>query len=317
MPQFHPGKQVYATGHFLSNKRDHFNAGFAPRRTGPHTVLERIAGDVYIINQEGRQVKIHGNQLYRAKLPTEDNRREHLPSENSGDGEQPHDDRDSSNSNGAPTRPTASNILSSARPPPPHHSSNRSKAPTRPTASDVLSSTQPPPPHDSSDCDEAPMRSTDHGVLNGTQPPPPDSGQRIQPTNHEATGLQPCSMANNKSDTAPSCSTPTRLLRSARLCPIPHLSSGRAPLMSGHHGNGKQPYTEADHGMENSNSTSLNGGKQPQSNANESKELSYNYFSDEDIQKEDATTRKRYDFRADWTAYYRDSRVYTPRKRSV
>ena len=161
------------------------------------------------------------------------------------------------------------------------------------------------------------MRSTDHGTLNGTQPPPPDSDQRIQPTNREASGLQPCLMPNNKSNTALLCSTPTRLLRSAHLGPTPHLSSGKAPLMSGHHGNGKQPYTETDHDVENSNATSLNGGKQPQSNAKESKELSYNYSSDKDIQKEDARTRKRCDFRADRTAYCRDSRVYTPRKRSV
>ena len=67
MPQFHPGEQVYAIGHFLSTKRDHFNGGFSPRRTGVHTVLERLAGDVYIINQEGRYIKIHGNQLYRAR----------------------------------------------------------------------------------------------------------------------------------------------------------------------------------------------------------------------------------------------------------
>ena len=99
--------------------------------------MEIIAGDVNIINQEGRQVKIHGNQLYQARLPTEHNKREHLLSEDAGDGEQPHDDRDNSNSNRAPTRPTPSDILSSAQPPPPHHSSNRSRAPTRPTASDV------------------------------------------------------------------------------------------------------------------------------------------------------------------------------------
>ena len=67
MLQFHPGEQVYATGHFLSKKRNHFNAGFAPRRTGSHTVLERIAGDVYILNQDG-QVKKHGNQFYRQRI---------------------------------------------------------------------------------------------------------------------------------------------------------------------------------------------------------------------------------------------------------
>ena len=165
MPQFHPGEKVYATGHFLSKKRDYLNADFDPRQTGPHTVLERIAGDVYIINEEGRQVKIHGNQLYRAMLPTEDNKREHLPSENSGDGEQPHDDRDSSNSNGAPTRPTASNVLSSAQPKAPHHSSDRSREPTCPTASKVLSSAHPRPPHHSSNRSKAPTRPTTVGPL--------------------------------------------------------------------------------------------------------------------------------------------------------
>ena len=62
--RYQPGDQVYTTGHFLSRKEDNFNAGFAPRQTGPHTVIGRIGGDTYWIEQGGRQVKIHSNQLF-------------------------------------------------------------------------------------------------------------------------------------------------------------------------------------------------------------------------------------------------------------
>ena len=62
-------------------KSDLFNAGFAPKRTGPHTVLERIAEDVYAVNQEGRPVKMHGNRLYRSNLPVQEKRHANLPTE--------------------------------------------------------------------------------------------------------------------------------------------------------------------------------------------------------------------------------------------
>ena len=52
MPQFHPGEQIYMERHFLSNKNDYFNAGFALRRTRQHTILEKFAGDVYVVDLE-------------------------------------------------------------------------------------------------------------------------------------------------------------------------------------------------------------------------------------------------------------------------
>ena len=36
--------------YFLSKKNEDFNADFTPERIGPHTILERMAGDVYMVN---------------------------------------------------------------------------------------------------------------------------------------------------------------------------------------------------------------------------------------------------------------------------
>ena len=81
MPQFHPGEQIYMARHFLSNKNDYFNSSFALRRTGPHSILEKIGGNVYVVELEGRPVKLHENQVYQARLPIQEKNKIPLPSQ--------------------------------------------------------------------------------------------------------------------------------------------------------------------------------------------------------------------------------------------
>ena len=141
MPQFHPGEQIYMARHFLSNKNDYFNAGFAPRRSGPHTILEKIAGDVYVIDLEGRPVKLHANPLYRARLPIQEKNKIPLPSQDreeaqlstqgkkkqaylatSDDSDVPDGEQPQGNHNHCDVTPTCSKASSTLRrdlPPPP------------------------------------------------------------------------------------------------------------------------------------------------------------------------------------------------------
>ena len=57
---YQPGDQVYALTHPLSNAEKKLNKVSTYRRSGVHTIVSKIAGDVYWILCDGRQLKIHG-----------------------------------------------------------------------------------------------------------------------------------------------------------------------------------------------------------------------------------------------------------------
>ena len=199
MPQFHPGEQIYMARHFLSNKNDHFNAGFAPWRTGPHTILEQITGDVYVVDLEGRPVKLHANQLYRAHLPIQDKNKTQLPSQDREEA------RLSTQGKKQAYLPTSDN-------------------------SDLPDGEQPQGNHDH--CDETPTCSKASSTLKRDLPQPPGSGRQLRPTNRELTSAQPCASTRDDHNDREPARPASRSTLSWDL-PLPP-SNGRQPQPTNH-----------------------------------------------------------------------------------
>ena len=70
-PAFKIGDWVYAANHRLSNKAERYNAGLAPKRTGPHQVIGVASADVFWVQKYDRPHKLHKTQLVLAPQPRE------------------------------------------------------------------------------------------------------------------------------------------------------------------------------------------------------------------------------------------------------
>ena len=61
------GDMVYAKNFAQSKASEGFNAGLAPRWTGPYPILERCSDDIYVLSRPGQDsIKLHVNTLKRA-----------------------------------------------------------------------------------------------------------------------------------------------------------------------------------------------------------------------------------------------------------
>lgn len=65
--RYTPGTAVYVKTHPLSNAAQGFHAGMAPLADGPHVIASVVGENVYIVEKEGRSIKVHGNQLIPTK----------------------------------------------------------------------------------------------------------------------------------------------------------------------------------------------------------------------------------------------------------
>ncbi|XP_015608279.1 uncharacterized protein K02A2.6-like [Cephus cinctus] len=62
-PTYQPGDWVYLREHPLSNAAEGFNAGFAPRQSGPYQILTHLSGGTFTIAKRGQAIKVHEKLL--------------------------------------------------------------------------------------------------------------------------------------------------------------------------------------------------------------------------------------------------------------
>ena len=67
-PRYAVGSWVFTTNHLLSNKAASYNAALDHKRIGPFQISQHVSGDVYYIQKDGQEQKVHGRDLWKAPL---------------------------------------------------------------------------------------------------------------------------------------------------------------------------------------------------------------------------------------------------------
>ena len=216
-----------------------------------------------------------------------------------------------------PPRGATSSTLNRDLPPPPdsgHQSQPTNHGPT---------CAQPCAPTSSSHQPREPTRRATSSTLRRGLPPPTDNGRQPRPTNRERAGAKPYAAINENhygKETSHSTSGGTLIDAHRNMGPQPegsgqplepsHQSMDNAITRRLHHRSIEAQGCSTDKRGEN--------GEQPQPSEEENRmQRNKGYPAGNRINYKETNERKRYRLRTDQTPYYRDTRLYTPRKRRV